>query len=94
MCEDAADRIVTSLLKAKKGCSALTARINGIAHRGWSEWLAVQILKGIEVALKAGKEMNAAIAAAYDKTWKAAIGVRAFCGGLPYSHGRFSLRLS
>ncbi|KAI4093044.1 MAG: hypothetical protein Q9176_006363 [Flavoplaca citrina] len=73
-CEEAADRIVNSLLEAKKGGSTLIARINGIAHQagGWSEWLAEQIRKGIEVTLKAGKEMNVALAAAYDKACEAA----------------------
>ena len=73
-CEEAADRIVNAFFEANEGGPALLAHMDGIARQagGWSQWLAEQIRKGMEVALKAGKEMNAALAAAYDKACEAA----------------------
>lgn len=73
-CEEAATRIVNALFEANRGGFPLIAHIDSIAHQagGWSEWLANMTRKCIEVALKAGKEMSAAMAAAYAKACEAA----------------------
>lgn len=73
-CEEAADCIVNALFEVNEGGSALVAHIDDIVRQadGWSQWLPEQIRKGMEVALKAGKKMNAALAAAYDKACEAA----------------------
>ncbi|KAL8720897.1 MAG: hypothetical protein Q9225_002315 [Loekoesia sp. 1 TL-2023] len=73
-CEEAAARIVIALFEANKDGLPLIAHIDGIAHQagGWSQWLADKIRKGMEEALKAGKEMNAALSAAYTKACEAA----------------------
>lgn len=73
-CEEAAGRIVNALFEANEDGFPLIAHIDGIAHQagGWSEWLADMTRKGIEIALKAGKEMNAVMAAAYAKACEAA----------------------
>lgn len=76
-CEEAASRIVNALFEANKddySLIALIAHIDSIAHQagGWSEWLANMIRQGIEGALQVGKEMNAAMAAAYAKACEAA----------------------
>ena len=73
--QQAADRIVDALFGASKGGAPLIAQINGIAHQagGWSEWLADQTRKSVEVALESGKEMNAVLAVAYEKACEAAM---------------------
>lgn len=73
-CEEAAARIVNVLFAANQDGHPLIAHIDGIAHQagGWSQWLADKIRKGMEEALKAGKEMNAALTAAYAKACEAA----------------------
>ena len=86
-CEEAADRIVNALFEFNEGGPALVAHIDDIARQagGWSQWLAEQIRKGMEVALKAGKEMNAALAAAYDKACEAATVFKHFAKDHPFA---------
>ncbi|KAI4146237.1 MAG: hypothetical protein L6R39_003535 [Caloplaca ligustica] len=73
-CEEAATRIVNTLFEANKDSPPLIAQIDGIAHQagGWSEWLAGKTREGLEAALKAGKGMNTAVAAAYARACEAA----------------------
>lgn len=73
-CEEAATRIVNVLFEANKDGVSVIARIDDIAIQagGWSQWLADKIRQGMEAALRAGKEMSAAMAVAYDKACEAA----------------------
>jgi hypothetical protein len=79
-------RDALSILRAAEKCGAeLEAQLdNLVVSTGWTEWIAENVLAGIETALRDGREkMGQAMAMAYDEAARAADEVFKFAESHP-----------